>query len=200
MNRGPLTLEALALRRVIKERGLQDVHSDLVPKMRQELEQLSRLPGDYEIVAEEITVTRRDDGLEVINDNWRRRTKNGERISVACEDCGLRWKVVMKGMAIYENIFLESKTWQGVQKLSYFDHGFVEDGVLKREQWMERQPWMERPEEATEAAAKPASLMSAKSIKLDSRGDLVWTSTSMRDWKGEMLEVFQVVKAKRIWG
>ena len=50
MNRVPLTLEALALRRFIKERGLRDVHSDLVPRMRQELEELARLPGLYQIV------------------------------------------------------------------------------------------------------------------------------------------------------
>ena len=117
---------------------------------------------------------------------------------------GLRSKVEsghMQGMAIYENIFLESKTWQGVQKLSYFDHGFVEDGVLKREQWMERQPWMERPEEATDAAAKPASLMSARSIKLDSMGDLVFTSTtfwSMCDKEKEWQQGEILVKAKRI--
>ena len=92
----PLKLETLALRVVITNKGVCSDYTGLMaPKMRQELEQLSRLPGDYEIVAEEITVTRRDDGREVINDNWRRRTKNGERISVACEDCGLRWKVVI---------------------------------------------------------------------------------------------------------
>ena len=92
----PLKLETLALRVVITNKGVcSDYTGLMVPKMRQELEQLSRLPGDYEIVAEEITVTRRDDGRQVINNNWRRRTKNGERISVACEDCGLRWKVVI---------------------------------------------------------------------------------------------------------
>ena len=61
MNRGPLTLEALALRRVIKERGIQDVLSDLVPTMRRELEELARLPGSYQIVDIQMDMKKEED-------------------------------------------------------------------------------------------------------------------------------------------
>ena len=61
----PLKLETMALREVIIKKGLWGDYTGLnVPKMRQELEQLSRLPGDYEVVDEEITVARMD-GREV---------------------------------------------------------------------------------------------------------------------------------------
>ena len=46
----PLTLEALALRQVIQERGIKHLPSGLVPRMRKELEELANLPGVYEIV------------------------------------------------------------------------------------------------------------------------------------------------------
>ena len=61
MIRAPLTLEALALRCVIKERGIKDVPRDLVPRMRQELEELARLPGVYEIVDIEMYLKKEED-------------------------------------------------------------------------------------------------------------------------------------------
>ena len=50
MLRDPLTLKALTLRQVIKERGIMNLPSGLVPRMRQELEELSKIPELYEIV------------------------------------------------------------------------------------------------------------------------------------------------------
>ena len=133
----PLKLETMALREVINKKGLCSDYTHLmVPKMRQELEQLSRLAGDYEVVTEEIKVTR-PDGREVNNDHWLRVTQNGGRILITC-GAGPVWRVVMEGLVGGESdIFLESKTRKCPNSgVPHFRHGFVEDGVLKRQIWM----------------------------------------------------------------
>ena len=61
MTRAPLNLEALALRQVIKDRGIMNLPSGLVPRMRQELEELARLPGVYQIVEIQINTHKGDE-------------------------------------------------------------------------------------------------------------------------------------------
>ena len=95
----PLKLETLSLREVINKKGLcSDTTDMMVPRMRQELEQLAKLPGDYEVVTEESKVTRTD-GREVNNNDWQRVTRDGEIISITC-GAGPVWRVVMGGLAM----------------------------------------------------------------------------------------------------
>ena len=184
----PLKLETMALREVITKAGLcSDYTGLMVPRMRQELEQLARLPGDCEIVAEEITVATMD-GREVSSEDWRRRTQNGKRISITCE-ARMKWRVMMEGLGNHD-MFLDSNTQHCCHNnVAFFDRGFIEDGVLKRQLWM-----------GQGAGNKTVALKGVKAARLDAKGDLVWTSSSIRDWKGEMMEVLQVVRAKRVGG
>ena len=83
-----LTLEALALRQVIQERGIMNLPRGLVPRMRQELEELARLPGVYEIVEIQINTQKQDE--EVEDQAYRINLKLGDRIKVSCPR-GLDW-------------------------------------------------------------------------------------------------------------
>ena len=69
-----MTLEALALRRVIKEKAIQEILSDLVPMMRQEMEELARLPGVYQIVDIQMDMKKEEDteAIDLMNSEKRR--------------------------------------------------------------------------------------------------------------------------------
>ena len=193
----PLKLKTLALREVIRKKGLcSDTTDMMVPRIREELEQLAKLPGEYEVVDEEIKVTEID-GREVSNDHsdhcrchqcwlWLRQTRGGERISITCR-AGPVWRVIMEGSWKARDIFLESKTRKFPNGgVAYFRYGFVEDGVLKDQSWLEQEA------------------MGEETFKLDAMGHLVWTSTTYSTLKkmgnGERVKVTQMVRAKRIGG
>ena len=161
----PLKLETMALREVITKKGLCSDYTDLmVPRMRQELEQLSRLPGDYEVVAEEIKVTRMD-GRAADNDDWLRRTRGGERVSITCGP-GPVWRVVMEGLG-ESDICLGSETWKCPDSgVAHFRHGFVEDGVLKRQLWKEQEAGMKAASLCCGSEAHSV-LVSAVMLRLD---------------------------------
>ena len=89
----PLSLEALALRDVIKERGIQEDFSDLVPRMRQELEQLARLPGLYQIVHIQMDMKKdEDDEFKKSSYSNEKSMLIGSRISVR-RRTGSSWTV-----------------------------------------------------------------------------------------------------------
>ena len=88
MSPTPLTLEALALRQVLQERDIMNLPNGLVTRMRQELEELARLPGVYQIV--EIHINTHKDDEEVEDQAYRNNLKLGDRIKVSCPT-GLAW-------------------------------------------------------------------------------------------------------------
>ena len=156
MLRSPRTLEALALRQVIKERGMRNLPSGLVPRMRQELEELARIPGEYEIVDRQTTTYKED--REVENQAYKIDLKIGQRIKVSCPT-GSTWRVEMTG---YDREFsLNQETFS-----TYSKDGFVEDGVLKCEKWMK----------VDEVGGQKAFVNNTlESFHLDPRSCLIWT-------------------------
>ena len=155
-------------------------------------------------MAEEVKVARTDGGAVSDEIDWRRRTRGGERMSIACQagrpvhapssSAGLVWRSSIEGVGS-SDVYLESYTGLFPNSgVAYFCHGFLEDGVLVRQLWTEQ-----------EAGRKAAGLISVRTTRLDSRGDLVWTSTTHRtvelgDGQREEVEVIQVIRAKRIGG
>ena len=166
MNRAPLTLEALALRKVIKERGIQDVHSDLVPKMRQELEELARLPGVYQIVDIQMDM-KKEEGKDAENIPYKTSGLSiGGRISVSCPT-GSSWTLESRqgdrALSLYD-LTLEGETVAKPDGVTHFRERFVEDGVLKSSVWGRQ-----------DVEGKVYWVSRLDSFKLDRRGDLAWT-------------------------
>ena len=173
MNRGHLTLEALALRRVIKERGIQDVLSDLVPTMRRELEELARLPGSYKIVDIQMDMKKEED-TEAVNlmysEKISKRTLGiqiGGQISVSRPNRS-SWTLNSQDGNLYK-LSLEGKTIAKPNSVTHFQERFVEDAILKSMVWGKQD---------VKGKGKMEELWAYRldSFKLDHRGDLSWTS------------------------
>ena len=153
MIRTPLTLEALALRRVIKERGIQGGHTDLVPRMRKELEELARLPGVYEIVG--IQMDKQEEGDEeaehlpysdFAESAGTTAVRIGGRMSVSCPTVS-SWMVQGQGgnlcrtdgpVPLYD-LSLEGETVSRADSVTFFRERFVEDGILKSVVWVKQE-------------------------------------------------------------
>ena len=174
----PLTLEALALRQVIQERGIKHLPSGLVPRMRKELEELANLPGAYEIV--DIQEHSYKEGKEVKNKRPMFELNLGGKIKVSCPT-GSAWTV---GVAGYEKEFsLHQQTIVHPLGFTCSNDGFVEDGVLK---------WEERIQGKADVSH------GLTSFQLDQRGCLVWTCRVYSKMDNETC--VGTVWAKRICG
>ena len=166
----PLTLEALALRRVIKERGIQDDFSDLVPRMRQELKELARLPGEYQIVDIQMDLKKEEDG-EFKNLPHSDKTSDliGGRISVSCAT-GSSWTVQVQEGPV-NKFSLGGETVAKDEGVTHFREIFVEDGALKSMSWGRRDVEEKNKDEVRWDYR-------LNSLKLDHRGALTWTGHS----------------------
>ena len=163
----PLALEALALRQVIQERGIMNLPSGLVPRMRQELEDLARIPGVYEIVEIQINIQKEDEEEE--GQAYRNNLKLGDRIKVSCPT-GLDWTMEIAG--------LPSK------KLSLHHerkNAFVEDGNLKCKWWHNLDMG---------GGNKAFCCNSLESFHLDPRGGLLWTNRLQTRYETLMVNVW----------
>ena len=176
----PLRLEALALRCLIRERGINDDYSDLVPRMRKELEQLARLPGLYQVVHLQIDVKKEEDMeseilpyLKTLGDGISS-VSMGDRVLVS-------WLAGRAGTMYLQQERPKQKLlgiklsldWDSVTKLNngitIFKERFVEDGVFKSLMWSKRD---EEGENAKEVS-RPYRL---DSFKLDPMGGIACTS------------------------
>ena len=176
----PLTLEALALRQVIQERGIKHLPSGLVPRMRKELEELAKLPGVYEIVDIQEHIYK--EGKEVENKRPMFELNLGAKIKVSCPT-GSAWTV---GTGVYEKEFsLRQQAIAPPNGFTYSHDVFVEDGVLK---------WEERMQ--GEGKKKASVIHGLTSFQLDQRGCLVWTCRVYSKKENETL--LGTIWAKRI--
>ena len=109
MTRAPLNLEALALRQVIKDRGIMNLPSGLVPRMRQELEELARIPGVYEVVDLQISIHIEDEEAE--DREYTNNLRLGDKIRISCPT-GSSWIVDMVGydreFSLHQETFTEN--------------------------------------------------------------------------------------------
>ena len=179
MIRTPLTLEALALRRLIQERGIQDSQTDLVPKMRKELEDLARLSGAYQIVSIKFEEDKEAKSLTSYP-NKCPTIRLGGLVSVS-QPTGSSWlmQVCQPGTAggtcqgnlcrrdgllpLYD-LSLEGETVGKADSVTFFRERFVEDGVLKSVVWVKK-----------ELEGKEEWIYRQDSFQLDPRGALTWT-------------------------
>ena len=165
MLRDPLTLEALALRQVIKKRGIMNLPSCLVPRMRQELEELSKIPGLYEIVDLKITIYK--ENREVKKNKHKYWLNLGDNIKISCAT-GSAWKMKAAGYERELSLHQQIITHPGGNTYSQF--GFVEDGILKCEGWIQADK-----DGKKKRVLKNTIVNSRESFQLDQRGVLVWT-------------------------
>ena len=131
MSPTPLTLEALALRQVIKERGIMNLPSGLVPRMRGELEELARILGVYEVVEIQINTHKEDEEEE--DQAYRNNLKLGDRIKVSCPT-GLAWTMEIVGLSS-KKFLLHQETFSQPGGYTIYKNAFVEDGNLKCHVW-----------------------------------------------------------------
>ena len=110
MSLNPLTLECLAMRKFIQERGVEGCNRHLTPSMRQELLQISCLTGTWEVVDQQVQVRREDGGVVSSQDEERLRAKMQGltsdlsfrgHISVSC-NIGPVWRVDIQGKKHFE--------------------------------------------------------------------------------------------------
>ena len=134
------------MRKVIQERGVEGCNRDLTPSMRQELLQISCLPGTWEVMDQHIEVRREDGGVVSSQDDERLRAKMqgwtsdvsiGGQISVSC-NIGPVWRVAIQGKKHFE-ISLMRRTrqfpdiaWQATS----FHEQFLLDGSLVHLYWV----------------------------------------------------------------
>ena len=103
---------------------------DLVPRMRQELEELARIPGFYEIVDLQISIHKEDKEAET--SEYKNYLKLGDKVKVS-SPTGSTWMVNMVGYERKFSLHQETLTLSG--GLTFSVDGFVEDGILKSEVW-----------------------------------------------------------------
>ena len=157
----PLALEALALRQVIQERGIMNLPSGLVPRMRQELEELARLPGVYEIV--EIQINTHKEDKEVEDQAYRKNVKIGDRIKVSCPR-GQAWTLEVAGLPS-KKFSLDRETFREPDGYTISRNGFVEDGNVKCHSWRQLDKG---------GGKNPFFYSGLEYVHLDPRGCLLW--------------------------